>query len=198
MRLRALLPTPSLLQLDYLVASDVLVTLVAHTCQRAAACRRCGRTPTRARSRYTHALADLPWLTPIEIQETVHEWNGAPLPEAPFTRVHEPFEQQAARNPDAVALVARDRRLTYGQLDQEADRLAYELIARGVGPETRVGLCLERNPELVIGMLGILKAGGAYVPLDPDYPAERLALPKESMRDRVSALCLNLCPCLNV
>src|SRR5262249_52813846 len=109
-------------------------------------------------------LAELPWLTPIEIQETLHEWNGAPLPPTPFTRAHDPFEHQAARHPEAVAVVAADRRLTYGQLDQEANRLAQELRARGVGPETRVGLCLERSAELVIGMLGILKAGGAYVP----------------------------------
>ena len=85
------------------------------------------------------------------------------------------FAAQAARTPEATALVFEDRSLSYAALAAHANRLAHHLRGLGVGPETVVGLCVERSPEMVIGLMGILAAGGAYLPLDPQYPAERLA-----------------------
>ena len=85
------------------------------------------------------------------------------------------FAAQAARTPDAVAVVFEDGTLTYAELDARANRLAHRLRGLGVGPGVLVGLCAERSLEMVVGLLAVLKAGGAYVPLDPDYPAERLA-----------------------
>ncbi|HEY0419674.1 MAG TPA: amino acid adenylation domain-containing protein, partial [Acetobacteraceae bacterium] len=84
------------------------------------------------------------------------------------------FAAQASRTPDAIAVVSGERRLTYAALDAHANRLAHHLQGLGVGPETIVGLCVERSPEMVIGLLGILKAGGAYLPLDPELPQARL------------------------
>src|SRR5271166_1505262 len=85
------------------------------------------------------------------------------------------FAAQAARCPDAIAVVFEEERLCYGELDRRANQLAHHLRGLGVGPETVVGLCLARSLDLLVGLLGILKAGGAYLPLDPDYPRERLA-----------------------
>ena len=85
------------------------------------------------------------------------------------------FAAQALRTPDAVAVIFEDRTLTYAALDAHANRLAHHLQSLGVGPETVVGLLVERSPEMVVGLLGILKAGGAYLPLDPNYPRERLS-----------------------
>jgi amino acid adenylation domain-containing protein len=100
-------------------------------------------------------------------------WNRteAAFPDA---CLHQLFEAHAAAQPDAHAVIFGGEPLTYRELDAHANRLARHLAALGVGPEVRVGLCLERSPELVAAILGVLKAGGAYVPLDPSYPAERL------------------------
>lgn len=120
-------------------------------------------------------LRQLPLLTPEMRHRILVEWNetgpDVPLPGC----IHELFEQQAARTPDAVALVDLDRQLTYRELNARANRLAHRLRDLGVQPDNLVAICLERSLELVVGLLGILKAGGAYVPLDPDYPEERLA-----------------------
>lgn len=89
--------------------------------------------------------------------------------------VHELFEEQVVRAPDATAVVFADQQLTYAQLDRRANQLAHLLLARGVQPDQRVGLCVERSLEMIVGWLGILKAGSAYVPLDGSYPAERLS-----------------------
>jgi myxalamid-type nonribosomal peptide synthetase MxaA len=120
-------------------------------------------------------LADLPLLDAAERRQVLEDWNATARPYPRAARLHELFEAQAARTPDALALVHGDQRLSYLDLNARANRLAHALGARGVGPEDRVALCLERSPELAVGILGILKAGGAYVPLDPAYPKARLA-----------------------
>ena len=94
------------------------------------------------------------------------------MPPATFPAL---FAQQAARTPDAPAIISGDRTITYAELDAQSNRLAHHLRGLGVKPETVVALCVERSPEMLIGLLGILKAGGAYLPLDPNYPRERLA-----------------------
>nr|BDT34839.1 non-ribosomal peptide synthetase [Myxococcus sp. MH1] len=105
----------------------------------------------------------------------LEEWN-ATTTELPRDRcVHELFEEQVARRPDAIAVEFEEERLTYRELNARANRVAYALRERGVKPETRVGLCVERSSGMVAAVLGILKAGGAYVPLDPRHPLERLA-----------------------
>jgi non-ribosomal peptide synthetase component F len=121
-------------------------------------------------------MGELPLLTESERRRVLLEWNPAPA-EPPDSRcIHELFEEQAARLADTEAVVGDQERLTYGELDRRAERLASDLRAAEVRPEVRVGVCLERSPELVVAVLAVLKAGGAYVPLDPDYPRERLAL----------------------
>jgi amino acid adenylation domain-containing protein len=87
---------------------------------------------------------------------------------------HEWIEAQARRRPDAIAVVQRDRRLSYAQLNEQANRLAHHLREHGVGPDARVALCMPRGIQMVVGLLAVLKAGGAYVPVDPSYPAQRL------------------------
>jgi amino acid adenylation domain-containing protein len=102
------------------------------------------------------------------------EWRGGEKEYPQRTTLHKRFEAQVERTPDAHALVFGTECLTYRQLNRRANQVAYRLRELGVGPETLVGLCVERSLEMVIGILGILKAGGAYVPLDPVYPQERL------------------------
>src|SRR5262249_40191178 len=96
--------------------------------------------------------------------------------------IHELFEAQAARTPEAVALIYRDRRMTYRELNARANQLAHHLRKRGVGRGVLVGICIERSIEAVVGLLGILKAGGAYVTMDPTYPQHRLAFILEDSR----------------
>jgi amino acid adenylation domain-containing protein len=122
-------------------------------------------------------LSDVEILTPAERTQLVHEWNATRHAEllGGTPCLHTLVAEQAARTPDAVAVICETERLTYQALDERANQLAHYLRARGVGPEVRVGLCLERSPELVVALLGILKAGGAYVPLDPKHPPTRLA-----------------------
>jgi amino acid adenylation domain-containing protein/non-ribosomal peptide synthase protein (TIGR01720 family) len=130
-------------------------------------------------------------LPAAEYARLLIEWNDTTTAYAHDRCLHELFATQAARTPDAIALVCDEpakqelsgfglrpaacvAQLTYAELDRRANQLAHHLQARGVGPEVRVSLCMERSINMVVGLLGILKAGGAYVPLDPAYPHARL------------------------
>ncbi|MES1245585.1 MAG: amino acid adenylation domain-containing protein, partial [Acidobacteriota bacterium] len=119
-------------------------------------------------------VEELPLLGETERHQILVEWNAGRGQE-PTLCVHEQFAEQAARRPQDPALVCEEIRWTYGELEARANRLAWHLQALGVGPESRVGLCLERSAEAILALLAVLKAGGAYVPLDPAYPPERLA-----------------------
>jgi amino acid adenylation domain-containing protein len=120
-------------------------------------------------------LAELPMLTDTEHQQLLIDWNQTTVDYPKDRCLHELVEEQAERTPEAVAAVFKSTQLTYRQLNDRANQLAHHLQKLGVGPDTLVGICLERSLEMVVGFLGILKAGGAYVPLDPGYPKERLA-----------------------
>ncbi|MCA1615654.1 MAG: amino acid adenylation domain-containing protein, partial [Acidobacteria bacterium] len=117
-------------------------------------------------------VSDLPLLTDAERHQILTEWSRQPV-EYPHTPlVHQLFEGQAARTPEATAVVFGVDSLSYEELNQRADRVARRLRAEGVGPESLVGLLAERSIEVLVGLLGVLKAGAAYVPLDPSYPQE--------------------------
>ncbi len=120
-------------------------------------------------------IAELPLLSAGERRQLFSEWNDTQA-EYPPVCIHELFEAQAQRTPEAVAVMFERQHLSYRELNQRANQLAHHLRGMGVGPDTLVGICVERSLEMVIGLLGILKAGGAYVPLDPAYPSDRLAL----------------------
>ena len=128
----------------------------------------------------TAAMRSLKVLSDLEREQVLHGWNVGTAP--PPATLSSLFEAQVARTPDAVALVHGDARLTYSELNRRANQLAYVLIRRGVGPEQLVGLCVERTPEMIVGLLAILKAGAAYLPLDLAYPAARLALMLDDAR----------------
>ncbi|WP_164021073.1 amino acid adenylation domain-containing protein [Pyxidicoccus trucidator] len=121
-------------------------------------------------------LGALPLLTASEREQLLVHWNATSAEFPRDTPLHALFSEQAARTPDAVALVLGGEQLTYGELERRSNQLAHHLRAYGVKPGTRVGLCLERSLDLVVGLLGILKAGGGYVPIDHHYPAERISL----------------------
>ncbi|WP_143281753.1 non-ribosomal peptide synthetase, partial [Caballeronia cordobensis] len=105
----------------------------------------------------------------------LESWNDTAAAYPEHLCIHQLFEQQVEKTPDAIALVFEDESLTYAQLNARANRLAHHLIALGVGPEDRVALCMERGIDMIVALMAILKAGGAYVPLDPTYPGERLS-----------------------
>ncbi|WP_038223406.1 AMP-binding protein, partial [Xanthomonas maliensis] len=102
-------------------------------------------------------------------------WSQGRRIAAPATTLPALFEAQAARTPEALAVLAGEQRLSYAQLNGQANQLAHYLIALGLRPDDRVALCLERGTTMVVALLAVLKAGGAYVPLDPRYPPERIA-----------------------
>jgi iturin family lipopeptide synthetase A len=120
-------------------------------------------------------IAELPILTAPERQQLLFEWNDTHTEYPQHQCIHQLFESQVERTPDAVAVVFAEQQLTYRELNSRANQLAHYLRSLGVITEVLVGICVERSLEMVVGLLGILKTGGAYVPLDPEYPQERLS-----------------------
>jgi non-ribosomal peptide synthetase component F len=119
-------------------------------------------------------LSEIEMLTAAERRQLLVEWNATAVEYPAEQCLHELFEQQVERTPEAVALVFEAEQVSYRELNERANQLAHYLRRLGVGPEARVGICVERSVAMVVGLLGILKAGGAYVPLDAQYPEERL------------------------
>ena len=127
-------------------------------------------------------LSELPLLTQAERQQLLTEWNDTKRSYPRDNAVHELFEAQVERTPDAVAVVFDEQQMTYADLNRDANRLGHYLQRLGVGPGTLVGICVKRSLRMMVALLGILKAGGAYVPLDPTYPNERLGFMLEDTR----------------
>jgi len=130
-------------------------------------------------------LSELSLLTDAERRQMLPASAGIRTDHSPGLCIHQLFEAQAERTPDAIALVFEDERLTYGELNRRANQLARSLRKMNVGPEKPVGVCLERSSEMVIALLGILKAGGVYLPLDPAYPKQRMSFILEDSRASV-------------
>jgi amino acid adenylation domain-containing protein len=130
-------------------------------------------------------VSELPLLPPVERRRLLSDWNGAsaPLAAACF---HHLIEAMVDAGPQEPAIICGSQVLCYDALDRRANQLAHHLIAVGVGPEMKVGLCVDRSPDMIIAMLAIWKAGGAYIPLDPGYPSERLRF----MADDAALCCL--------
>ncbi|HEY9509925.1 MAG TPA: amino acid adenylation domain-containing protein, partial [Verrucomicrobiae bacterium] len=118
-------------------------------------------------------IADLA-IVSAEERELIADWNQTTTPYDREASISQLFEAQVEKTPDATALIFRDQMISYRELNQRANRLARRLTESGIKPETRVGVALERSPEMIVALLAILKAGGAYVPLDRAYPPERL------------------------
>jgi amino acid adenylation domain-containing protein/FkbM family methyltransferase len=119
-------------------------------------------------------IMTVPLMNAAEKQQVLDGWNDTECSYASDRCIHELFEEQVARRPEAIAAVFGEEKLTYNELNARANQLAYYLRQLGVGPEVLVGISVARSMEMLIGVLGVLKAGGAYVPLDPSYPIERL------------------------
>lgn len=143
-----------------------------------------------------HPVSRLPLLTAAERHRLLVEWNDIAAEYTPTKCIHQMVEAQSGQTPHAIAVVCENQSLTYGELNQRANKLAHHLRRRGVGPEIVVAMCMERSLEMIVGILGVLKAGGAYLPLDLSYPPDRLAfmmedanppvvLTQESLRERL-------------
>ncbi|MGH7930633.1 MAG: condensation domain-containing protein, partial [Candidatus Binatia bacterium] len=127
-------------------------------------------------------LSMLPLLTGEERHQLLVGWNDTGTDYPSDSCLHQLFEANEKKSPDAVALIFTEAQVTYSELNRRANQLAQRLRSLGVGPEARVGICVERSVEMVVAILGALKAGGAYVPLDPTYPRERLAFMLEDVK----------------
>jgi amino acid adenylation domain-containing protein len=119
-------------------------------------------------------VANLPFLTSAERHQLLYAWNETTVDYPVDKCVHQLFEEQADKSPDATAVVFKNQQLSYAELNRRANRLAHYLRGLGVKPDDRVAVCVERNFEMIVALLAVLKAGAAYVPLDPAYPQDRL------------------------
>ncbi|UUQ64831.1 amino acid adenylation domain-containing protein [Pseudomonas fuscovaginae UPB0736] len=148
-------------------------------------------------------LEQVPLLDAVEREQLLVGLNATDVPYPQDQTIHQLFEEKVQAQPEAIAVAFQERRLSYAELNREANRLAHQLIELGIGPDDRVAICVERGVEMMVGLLGVLKAGAAYVPLDPAYPAERLAymiqdstpsalLTQRVLQDRLPALELPL------
>ncbi|MBE8597849.1 non-ribosomal peptide synthetase [Xenorhabdus sp. BG5] len=120
-------------------------------------------------------IESLDILSPEERTQVLETFNDTAVDLPPNVLIHQLFEQQVERTPDAIALVFGESQLSYAELNHHANQLAHHLIASGVRPDDRIAICADRSQDLIIGLYGILKAGAGYIPLDPEYPTERLA-----------------------
>ncbi|UOA09649.1 non-ribosomal peptide synthetase [Methylobacter sp. S3L5C] len=152
-------------------------------------------------------LSELSLLSAADKQQILIDWNATEAAYPKDRYIHQLFEAQVEKTPDAVVVMFEQQRLSYAELNAKANQLAHYLSSKGVGPDVLVGIFLERSLEMVIGLLGIMKAGGAYVPLDPGYPQDRLdfilhdvdvpiVLSQETCREKIAAftvtvLCLD-------
>ncbi|MDC9592434.1 non-ribosomal peptide synthetase [Xenorhabdus sp. IM139775] len=130
-------------------------------------------------------IMHIPILPPTERRQLLVDFNATQTDFPQDALIHQLFEAQVQRSPDAIAVTFADQSLSYDALNRRANRLAHHLIGLGVRPDDRVAICVERTLAMVVGLLAILKAGGAYVPLDPAYPAERLAYMLEDATPRI-------------
>jgi amino acid adenylation domain-containing protein len=144
-------------------------------------------------------VSELPLLPDAERRQLLLQWNDTKVDYPACACIHQPFEAQASRTPDRIALVFEGQTLSYGDLNRRANQLAHHLRGLGVGPNMLVGLSVKRSLDMAVGLLGILKVGAAYVPMDPDYPRERLqhiledskasvVLTQESLVDRLPSI----------
>ena len=119
-------------------------------------------------------VSEVPILSDVERCQVLHEWNASTAEYPSEECIQQLFAEQVERTPNATAVVCEEESLSYRELNRRANQLGHYLRKMGVGPDSRVAICVERGLEMIVGLLGVLKAGGAYVPLDPSYPPERL------------------------
>src|SRR5262249_24323385 len=120
-------------------------------------------------------ISEIEFLSATERDQLLIEWNNTTSDSPSDKCIHQLFEEQAAKRPEAVAIADGDREITYQELNATANKLAHYLRQYGLSSDLRAGICIERSLDTIVGLLAILKAGGVYVPLDPDYPLERIA-----------------------
>ncbi|HEX3320466.1 MAG TPA: condensation domain-containing protein, partial [Terriglobales bacterium] len=121
-------------------------------------------------------VSELSLLSNEERNQVVADWNKTSVAFPAHSTIHEVFDAQCERTPDSIAIIEKNKHVSFGQLQERSNRLARHLQQLGAGPGSRVALCVERSIDMFVGLMGILKSGAAYVPLDPAYPSNRLRL----------------------